>query len=473
MVEHRNKILIMTVIMVIILVGVIMVVIEMQSPSQQPPSDVQIVSTTNVTRPNLSTLPFASSNPVYVQAGYPKIDSNIIQYSPNKANYTVYLKTENLTYRIGELRTPVKSLDEAVRLAALAAGLDPEKYNLARANFSPGSIYNETMTHHPRWSLSFARVYQGFWIWGSLREFASVYAEVDAFNGNVTKIVRDEMHLPTTVERLEMKVSGEQAIETVRRFRDQDIPNVLLENGTVTRIEPRIVLLGPNSRNYALENPLDPLLSGTKRLYWMIELRSPEPQFGSFGLFLVDAETGEMAVASSDMSYPGMKVRSVKVAIDYLVVEGLTVSEEVFYLEGGIIGKEDRLPVIVPNVWTVAPGGSGTITLTLKSVFIDEDVRVSLSVLNPLPSFQSLGTDNTPKGVSIRFDEQQILVSNDREAEVKVYISAESDAPQKTYLLEIHATYFLGWEKPYRGLIRFFLTVWDGEGEWPESPTLK
>lgn len=414
------------------------------------------------------THPFAPSNPIYIQAGYPKITL------PIQVNYTVRLRTENLTYQVGELQAPVTSLDEAIDIAASAAGLDPEKYDLFEANFSPGTIYNETLTRHPHWYLRFARVYQGFWIWGNAGwNYSSVFVEVDGLNGKVTNLWRGELYLPSSGERFELKVSAEQAVETVRRFRGQDILDVLLENGTVTRLEPRIILLGPESGNAALMEPLNSSLSGTKRLYWMIELRSPEPQFGSRGLFLVDAETGELAVAKSELSFPSMKVRTIKVAIDYLAVEGLTVSEEVFYLEGGILGKEDRLPVIVPNVLTVKPGGSGTIALTLKSVFIDEDVSVSLSMLNPLPGFQSLATDNTPNGVSIRFEEPQILVPNDREAEVKVNISAEPDSPQKTYLLEIHATYFLGRDKPFHGLTRFFLTVWDGQGEWPEPPTLR
>jgi hypothetical protein len=450
-----------------ILIVAIVASIGLQGPAGSPKqlnSAGPDTTTTEVTEPQTPPPPFTPSNPVYTSAGYPKI-------SQVESNYTVYLRTENLTYRIGEMTVPAKSLDEAVRSAASAADLDPEKYSLAVATFSHGSIYNGSLDHHPHWYLSFARVYQGFWIWGSVgRERTSVYATVDASNGAVTNIVRDESHLPSG-GRFELKVTAEQAIETMRRFRGRDIPDVLLENGTVTRLEPRIALLGPDSRNYALENPLDPSLSGTKKLYWVIELNSPKPQFGSRGTFLVNAETGELVAATSSLNFPGMRVPQVLVDIDYMAVESLAVSDQRFYINGEVLGVEGILPIVVADVIVVRPSGSGSISLNLESINIDEDKEVTLSMLNPLPASQAFTADSNPPGVNLRFERQRIVVPRDGSAQTTFFISADPDAPQKTYLLEIHATYNLpNWTSPAHGFTRFLLTVWDGEGEWPKPP---
>ena len=61
----------------------------------------------------------------------------------------------------------------------------------------------------------------------------------------------------------------------------------------------------------------------------------------------------------------------------------------------------------------------------------------------------------------------------DGSTETTVLISARTDAPKGTYLLEIHALYNLsGWSQPAHGFKRLLLTVWNGTGGWPSPVAL-
>lgn len=469
-----RKFLIMLV-MTVIIIGVIGAVLLTQSPvtPETTSSTRNSTTTTSVTLPKLPLPPFASSNPLYIQAGYPKISNNTVYPNIGQVNYTVHVRSENASYQIGVLQAPVKGLGEAVQLAASAAGLDPVNYSLASADFSPGAIYNEALDFHPKWYLSFARIYRGFWIWGYLNDYTSVSAVVDAFSGNVTDIQRDESHLPSEAEQPELKVSAEHAVETVRHYKNQNIPEILLTNGSVTRLEPRIILLGPDSRNYLLENPFNSSLSGTKRLYWIVELYSLQPQFGSRGTFLVDAETGELAAADSDLLFPHMRVPQVYIDVNYSTVEGLTVSDQKFPINGKPLGVGDWPSVVSTNILTIKPGSNGVASLKLTPEYIDGSIEVTLSMRNPLHSVQNLTEVNVPQGVSIKFKDQRILLPRNGSAETTIQISAEPDAPKGTYLLEIHATYnLLGWGQPAHSSTRLLLTVWNGTGGWPSPVAL-
>ena len=420
------------------------------------------------------------SNPIYRQAGYPEIAyDGWLQYSPSLPNYTVYIRTlqaPGVYFKLGTLRVPVINFSIAIRLATSTANLDLARYNLVLAYFGPGFIVNETLYDHPTWSFYFARVYENFWLYGSYAAGSSVCSaviSVDAFNGTVRSdgLIENDPYLPTLGEHFELKVNATEALQTVRVSDLKDVPKTLTANGTVRMIEPRIILLGPGS-NGAFENPLDASLSGKKRLCWIIELYSPVPEYGYFGTFAVDAETGKLVAGYTQTGYPSLQYYTVNGAVIDSSAHNVTVSEQSFPVDGRIVGISGTVLLIVPDVIVIRPGASGSIELNITSDH-PQDVNVNLTVVNPLPDVQSLEVNSNPPEVSIRFAKQQTSVSANGSSQVTLLISAQDDAPQRTYLMEANFSYiYPSWNWPARGNLLFLLTVWNGEGPWPPPPII-
>lgn len=477
--KSENKLLIVT-ITAIFIVGVFGAVLLSQrsqtAPEAVTSTKTNTTITSNTTQGETSTTTSVSTNSIYVKAGYPKITYNGIHpYAPSQTNYTLNIRTKDITYPIGELQAPAKSLDEAVKSVMSAAGLDPKNYSLVQADFSSGYIYNDVLdlNSRPRWHLSFARIYQGFWIFGLEPSYSSVYAEVDAYNGIVVTLQKDESNLPSAGERFELKVSADQSIETVRHYSGDNETTSLAKTGSITRIEPRIALIGPESRYYPFTKPLDPSSSGATRLYWLVELYSPDIRFGYRGTFLVDAETGNLAVAASEALYPERHFQIMGVTANYSVNEGLTVSKQTFHISGKLLGMNRQLAVVIPNATVIKPGQNGTITIKLTSAHINQNTDVTLSTINPLLDIQNLSTNNTPLGVSVKFEKPLVTVPPNGQAETKATISAQPNAPQGTYLIEIAATYNIpGYNTSTHSIVTLLLSVWNGAGELPPPPTL-
>jgi hypothetical protein len=420
------------------------------------------------------------SNPIYRQAGYPEIAYNgWLQYSPSLPNYTVYLRTlqaPGVSFKLGTLRVPVINFSAAIRLATFTANLDPTRYNLVLAYFGLGFIVNETLYDHPQWSFYFARVYENFWLYGSYAAGSSVCSaviSVDAFNGTVRSdgLTGNDPYLPTSGEHFEFKVNATEALQTVRMSDLKDVPKTLTANGTVRMIEPRIILLGPGS-NGAFENPLDTSLSGKKRLCWIIELYSPFPEYGYFGTFAVDVETGKLVTENAEAGLPHLQYYTVNGAVIDSSAHNVTVSEQSLPIDGRIVGRSGTVPLIVPDVIVIRPGVHGSIGLNITSDH-PQDVNVNLTMVNPLPDAQNLDTNSNPPGVSIRFAEQQVLVPGTGSSQVTLLFSAQNSAPQGTYLLKANFSYiYPSWNQPARGNLLFLLTVWNGEGQWPPPPII-
>ena len=133
-----------------------------------------------------------------------------------------------------------------------------------------------------------------------------------------------------------------------------------------------------------------------------------------------------------------------------------------FSIDGKIIGMEGKLSLIVPNVVVVRPGASGSIGLNITSNH-SQDVLVNLTMANPLPGLQSLGSNGSPEGVSIQFVKQQIVVPANGSPQTTLLISAQSSAPQRAYLLEVDLEYMYPlWNQPSKQSFVFLLTIWDG-----------
>ncbi len=412
---------------------------------------------------------------LYSNLGYPKIMyADYSPYLPSKPNFTMQYQTKTVSFQVGSVGGDAMSLDRAVGVAAERAGLDPSNYSLAYASFSPGTIVNSTLVH-PEWYLFFARAYDGFWLFGNVGNGAfSVQVTVDALNG--TTIVgspgADLSSLPTS-GHYELRVDSSRALEAVRGSSLSGVPPALTENGNVTMMEPRIVLLGPSSNNAAFQNPLNASLSDEKRLCWVIQLYSPTPGYGYQGTFAVDAETGKLVSGWAQNLYPGMRIQSITGSVDYSSAANLTVAQETFPLYGGIVGTLASVPVSVPNVLVVSPGSSASIGLNFSST-MTADLNATLSFANPLPGVQSLSQGGVPQGVSLQFERQALVVPGGSWTGTRLLVSVDKSAPAGTYLLEVSETiHNPQGTSMVAASVLFFLTVWNGTGEWPPPPIVK
>jgi hypothetical protein len=402
---------------------------------------------------------------VYANLGYPKVTySDYFSYLPSKPNFT--MEYHGLDF--GLENASVIGLNQAVGLAIAGLNLTVP-LQLGYATFYPGTIVNSTLAIHPMWYLFLAAGYDGFWAWGSYGNGAfSAEANVDALNGTIraTNIGVDLSNLPTS-GHYELDVNSSRALATLRAegATIKGVPPALTENGTVSFIEPRIVLLGPTSNNVAFQNPLDSSLSGQKRLCWVIQLYSPTYQ----GTFAVDAETGKLVSGFAQNLAPNTLVETVSGSLDYSSARNLTVSQEVFQVNGSIIGRSGMVPVVVPNVLIIKPGSSSKTDLNFTSSFPDRSMNMSLqSFSNPLPGLQDLSAEGLPAGVSAQFLTPSVVVPPNGTGAAAISITADENAPPGTYLMELNAA----WSSPagaQSGVI-FLLTVWNGAGQWPPPP---
>lgn len=463
---------------VLLLVGTMVAIISYNPTSSETHSQTSSTKSINSSTSSQSSYPdgqaYLNVPKVYSDLGYPKI--RYTDYSPylsSKPNYTMEYQTKNVSFQVGSVGGDVISLDQAVGLAAEKVGLNPSNYSLAYAAFYPGTIVNGTLTIHPIWYLFFARAYDSFWLFGSYGNGAfSVEVDVDVFNGTIrgTNIGLDLSNLPNSGS-YQLEVNSSRALETVRASSVTGVPSTLTENGTASSVEPRIVLLGPSSNNEAFQNPLNASLSGEKRLCWIIQLYSPTPQYGYQGTFAVDAETGELVSGWAQALYPSMHIEYVNGVPDFSSGKQLAVSQETFQMNGSVVGRSGSVPVDVPNVVIVRPSSTASIDLNFSST-LTKDVNATMSFSNPLPGFQTLSSNGLPDGVSIQFSRGTFIVPGNGSRATTLLISVDGSAPSGTYLIRVNATLF---NPQWAGEdeVMFFLSVWDGTGQWPPPPIIK
>ena len=414
---------------------------------------------------------YPNVSPVYAALGYPKVTySDYFNYAPSKSNFT--MEYHGLDF--GVENASVIGLNQAVGLAIDGLNLTVP-LQLGYATFYPGTIVNGTLAIHPEWYLFLAAVYDGFWTYGGFGNGGfAIERDIDALNGtdpsvNVNSGI-DLSSLPTS-GHYELDVNSSSALATLRAggAAINGVPAALTENGTVSFIEPRIVLLGPTSNNAAFQNPLDSSLSGQKRLCWVIQLYSPAPGAGYQGTFAVDAETGKLVSGFAQNLFPNTQIETVSGSLDYSTASNFTVSQEVFHVNGSIIGRSGTVPVVAPNVLIIKPGSSANVDLNFTSSFPDRSMNMSLqSFSNPLAGLQDLSADGLPAGVSAQFLTPSVVVPPNGTGIAAISISAAENAPSGTYLMKLNAA----WSSPAGGQsgVIFLLTVWNGAGQWPPPP---
>jgi len=187
--------------------------------------------------------------------------------------------------------TPVMNLTRAVALAMSTAHIGPSNFTLAAAEYDPaGGQLPAT------WSLWFAQVYDGFWLYGTgTVEATSHYVTVDADSSSVSRSLGFPTYQPLP-GNYNLGLTAAQALQVVRGLGPfQKFSTVLTQNGNLAGISPRIIKFDTQATS-DLQRPMDSGLDGESRLCWVIllEFRAPGNGGGEQGRFAVDAQTGRL-----------------------------------------------------------------------------------------------------------------------------------------------------------------------------------
>ncbi|MGH9918566.1 MAG: hypothetical protein ACRD6W_06840, partial [Nitrososphaerales archaeon] len=272
---------------------------------------------------------------VYQNLGYPKQTvGGYLNGEQVNSSYILGYRLPKFGLDAGSVYAPVMNLSEAVKRVASVANLSPGNYSLSSADFDPGLIVNGTVSVPASWTLMFAQVYDGFWLYGGTTFGYSIYSTVDTTTGLVKYFSYPAAApVPGTYQ---LMVSSSQALQTVRDHGAVgNIPPVLALEGNVTSMLPTIVKFGPSQYGGYFDNPLDPSLVGHERLCWVIEMtETAGPDGGGAqGTFAVDAETGQLLSAWSDQLYPASPPAGVIGSWVSSSAKNITISQETFQLD--------------------------------------------------------------------------------------------------------------------------------------------
>ena len=404
---------------------------------------------------------------VYSQLGYPVVTyDGSTPYSPADSNFSLMYRQTGLDFQVGSVEVPVINLTEAVSLAESAEDLSPANYTLVDAEFDHGTIVNGSVTQPAGWILGFARVYDGFWLYGLGDNYgASAFVDLDATTGSITDSGVSGRTGPTP-GNYTLTVTASQALAVVRALGElQGYPPALTQAGHVTSISPRIIQFTGSDYSH-----LAPGLSGKYELCWRIAMSSSSPpgQEGSQGVFYVDGQNGSLSASSVGTTYPESNPGFVGASL-VPSVRGASVQNESFQTNVDSAGLPKVVTVNVPDVIVMKTGSTGVIEVNFSSDLQNTFVA-SLSFSNPLPAIQALQGNGLPEGVQATFDNGTVELVGVANATRSVTISVSQDAPSGTYLLSLESG-----TPAYPNIIaplQFFLTVWNGNGAWPSPPGL-
>jgi hypothetical protein len=421
-----------------------------------------------------SPQPYFNASSAYASLGFPTISYSTAYSSPgtdvpyvsSEPNFTLQVKMGTDDYDPGYaniLQAPVMGLKEAVTLAADYAKLDPVNYTLAQAVFYPGLASSTGVASDPEWHLFFAQTYADYWIFDFDAGGWPIEADVDALNGSVVLKGATMANLPTP-GHYDLNVSSSSALDTVRAINLTDTP-ALTKNGTVTFMAPLVVLpgLSPNSKWVNA--------SGGSRLAWIIELDYEDLCCSQGGSFAVDAQTGEIIgdFTGSGIGFPMLGY--VNSTFVFSTASNMTVSQQTYPLNGSVVGMSGSVLAVFPNVMTVRSGSTASIVLNVSAGEMQNPPSVSFSFSNPFPdSVQNISSSGAPPGVSLQFSNPNLVLQTDRPAETTLLIAVDENAPPGTYFIELQPLQSPASQIVGGNVIDFFLTVWNGVGQWPPPP---
>jgi hypothetical protein len=451
----------------VVLVAAIVGLLVISKPTRTTPLGTQSGTAATVASNDTELGAFAPPA-VYQGLGYPKQTvGGYINGEQVNSSYIFGYRLSKFGLDAATVYAPVMNLSEAVMKVASAANLAPGNYSLSSAEFDPGLIVNGTVSVPASWTLMFAQVYDGFWLYGGTTFGYSITSTVDTTTGSVRSF---SYPAPTPVPgTYKLKVSSSQALQSIRDHGAVgSVPSVLALEGNVTSMRPMIVMFGPSQYGGYFDNPLDPSLNGQERLCWVIEMtETAGPGGGGYqGTFSVDAETGQLLSAWSDQLFPASNYGGVTGNWVLPSAKNITVSQETFQLDTQFLGQPTSATV-VPQVFWVRPGTTASIELSSSNSFSNVGT-LTLAFANPLPGLQNLSNTGLPPSVSARLSDQTLAFQGAGSLLTNVSFSVAPTAPSGTYLLEILGT--ANGSNSLWLVVPFFLSVWNGTGPWPAPP---
>jgi hypothetical protein len=389
-----------------------------------------------------------------------------IPYLRSEPNFTLQVELGSGDYdaSYANISAPVMDLQRAVSLAADYAKLNPVNYTLAEAVFYPGLGSSLGVVSDPEWHLYFEQIYVGYWIFDFDAGGWPIEADVDALNGAVVLKGGAVANLPVPGQ-YDLKVSSSSALETVRALNLTDMP-ALTKNGTVNFIAPLVAFPGLSPNSQWLN------ASGDSRLAWIVEMGHDTVCCSQGGTFAVDAETGAL-LGDSELGGIGMIQAYVSTSFLFSTATNMTVSKQTYPLDGSTVGTSGSVLAAFSDVLTVKPGSTASVALNVSAGDMKNPPKVSFSFSDPFGyPVENLSSSGAPPGVAFRLSNPDLVLQPNLSANTTLFVSVDEDAPAGTYFILLQPTQSPASQIVGGNVIFFFLSVWNGAGQWPPPPLI-
>jgi hypothetical protein len=94
----------------------------------------------------------------------------------------------------------------------------------------------------------------------------------------------------------------------------------------------------------------------------------------------------------------------------------------------------------------------------------------NLTFSNPLPDIQNLQTNGLPVGVTASFSNDTLVLNGAVSSMRTVFFTIDKNVPAGTYLVNLSVALSFGYGN-FGSQLPFFMTIWNGTGQWPPPPS--
>ncbi len=141
---------------------------------------------------------FVDEGALYSQFGYPLLSgyttANYID--PLRPSFIYFVQFPNeYDVALGNLEIPMSTVCQGIGYAATALGISPSNYTLAEVSLNDAELNTAYPSTTVSWDFYFARVYDGYWIYGTVGSSYSAVARVNAVTNNVYDVSMDNYSL--------------------------------------------------------------------------------------------------------------------------------------------------------------------------------------------------------------------------------------------------------------------------------------
>jgi hypothetical protein len=140
---------------------------------------------------------------------------------------------------------------------------------------------------------------------------------------------------------------------------------------------------------------------------------------------------------------------------------------------GSTVGTSGSVLAAFPDVLTVKPGSTASVELNVSAGDMPNPPKVSFAFSNPFRyPFENLSSSGAPPGVAFQFSNPDLILQPNRSANTTLLISVNDSAPTGTYFMLLEPIQSPGSQIVGGNVIFFFLSVWNGVGQWPPPPLI-